>query len=57
MLFVGGDNDIAHQLTTSIATYIKSVEMINREDDFSSKLTQGNSLIPYDLQTLLVCGF
>ena len=57
MLFVVGDNGIAAQLTTSIATYIKSVELINREDDFSAKLTQGNSTIPYDLQTLLVCGF
>ncbi|MBR4365772.1 MAG: DUF3822 family protein [Bacteroidaceae bacterium] len=57
MLHVVGDNDMAQQLTTSIASYIKSVELINREDDFSSKLTQGNSVIPYDLQTLLVCGF
>ena len=57
MLFVVGDNDMAPQLVSSISTYIKSVELINREDDFSTKLTRGNSIIPYDLQTLLVCGF
>lgn len=57
MLFVVSDNDMASQLTTSIAKYIKTVELINREDDFSTKITHGNSNIPYDLQTLLVCGF
>ena len=57
MLFVVGDNDMARQLTESIGEYIKSVELMSREDDFSAKPTQGNSIIPYDLQTLLVCGF
>ena len=57
MLFVVGDNDMARQLTETISEYIKSVELMSREDDFSTKPTQGNRLIPYDLQTLLVCGF
>ncbi len=56
-LFIVGDNDMRSQLAGKIGYFLSNVEMIDRREDFRHTITQGNKVIPYDLQTLLVCGF
>lgn len=56
-LFIVGDNDNRQELRDKIVYFLKNVTLIDRSDDFHGKMTEGNSMIPYDLQTLLVCGF
>lgn len=56
-LFIVGDNDTRQELSDKIVYFLKNVSLIDRSDDFKDSLTAGNSMIPYDLQTLLVCGF
>ena len=45
------------ELTAHARKYLKRVTVINPQEDFQSKITQGHPEIPYDLQTILVCGF
>ncbi len=56
-LYIVGDNDIRAKLAEKISYFLKNVEVIDRREDFRHTITHGNSVIPYDLQTLLVCGF
>jgi hypothetical protein len=56
-LLIVSDNGISTTLTSKIAYFINKVEPIDRREDFRHSITQGNANIPYDLQTLLVCGF
>lgn len=56
-LFIVGDNDSRQELADKIVYFLKNVSLIDRSDDFKDSLTAGNNMIPYDLQTLLVCGF
>ncbi|MCQ2258614.1 MAG: DUF3822 family protein [Bacteroidaceae bacterium] len=57
-LFVVGDDDKrCVDLSDKIRYFLQNVSVIDRSEDFKEKLTAGNTLIPYDLQTLLVCGF
>ncbi len=51
------DNDWSRPLVEKIRYFIKSATLIDRTEDFRDTITRGNRLIPYDLQTLLVCGF
>lgn len=58
MLFVVGDNEErSNELADKIPYFLQNVSVIDRSDDFKDKLTAGNNSIPYDLQTLLICGF
>lgn len=58
MLFVVGDvEQRCAALSEKLAYFLQHVSVIDRSEDFKDKLTLGNSLIPYDLQTLLICGF
>lgn len=56
-LLVVSDTNISETLTNKISYFINKVETIDQREDFRNKVTKGNSSIPYDLQTLLVCGF
>ena len=58
MLFVVGDKEPrVAELSEKITYFLQHVSVIDRSEDFKDRLTQGNSLMPYDLQTLLICGF
>lgn len=56
-LFIVGDNDKRQEFADKIQYFLNSVNLIDRKEDFKTKITLGNEYIPYDLQTLLVCGF
>lgn len=56
-LYIVGDNDNSKELSDKITYFLKEVSVIERGNDFRGSLTEGNTMIPYDLQTLLVCGF
>lgn len=56
--FVVGDNEErCVELSEKIKYFLQHVSVIDRSEDFKDRLTMGNNLIPYDLQTLLICGF
>ncbi len=54
---VDDDSDMSHQLVDKIRYFIKQATLIERTEDFRETITHGNHFIPYDLQTLLICGF
>ena len=54
---VSDNNSMSKDLVDKIRYFIKKVSLMDRSDDFRDTMTQGNQTIPYDLQTLLVCGF
>ena len=57
-LFVVGDNDRqCRDFADKIKYFLQNVSVIDRSEDFKDRLTLGNNRIPYDLQTLLICGF
>ena len=57
-LFVVGDKEQRMvELSEKIKYFLQNVSVIDRREDFKDRLTQGNTHIPYDLQTLLICGF
>ena len=56
-LCVVDDNDWSRPLVERIRYFVKNVSLIDRTEDFRNTITRGHHLIPYDLQTLLVCGF
>lgn len=57
-LFIVGDNEPrTMELSEKIKYFLQRVAVIDRGEDFKDRITMGNHLIPYDLQTLLICGF
>ena len=54
---VGDDEPRTTELSEKIKYFLQHVTVIDRSEDFRDRLTKGNALIPYDLQTLLICGF
>lgn len=56
-LSVVDDCSASQQLVEKLQRFIQNVTLTERTDDFRDTLTHGNHLLPYDLQTLLVCGF
>lgn len=56
-LFIVADSDISKELSEKTSYFLQNVSLIQRDNDFRGSLTEGNNIIPYDLQTLLVCGF
>ena len=57
LLIVGDKESLCVELSEKIKYFLQQVSVFDRSEDFKDKLTQGNTLIPYDLQTLLICGF
>lgn len=58
VLHIVGDNDVrCSELADKIAYFLQNVDVIDRNEDFKDKITEGNAVIPYDMQTLLICGF
>lgn len=56
--FVVGDQEPrCVELSEKIKYFLQHVSVIDRSEDFKDRLTMGSQLIPYDLQTLLICGF
>lgn len=56
-LYIVGDTNNKHTLQSRLQNFIKDVNTEDRQEEFRSRLTQGSTTIPYDLQTMLVCGF
>lgn len=56
-LHIVGDTGQEENLKESIRNFIKDVKLENQQENFKTQITKGNSSIPYDLHTLLVCGF
>ncbi len=57
-LFIVGDvEQRTVELSKKIKYFLQNVSVIDRSEDFKERLTMGNSFIPYDMQTLLICGF
>lgn len=56
-LFIISDDEHSGELVEKLGFFLENVSLIDRGDDFKNKITQGDKAIPYDLQTLLVCGF
>lgn len=56
-LLIVSDNNTSSNLANKISYFINKVETIDPAEDFRNTITRGNANIPYDLQTLLVCGF
>lgn len=57
LFVVGDDEPRTAELVEKLKYFLQHVAVIDRSEDFKDKLTLGNTLIPYDLQTLLICGF
>lgn len=51
------DGEMSQLLSDKIQYFIKNTKLIGRDEDFRQTITHGNKIIPYDLQTLLICGF
>ncbi len=57
-LCVVDDQAASKQLVEKIRNFVKNASLIDRSEDFRLAVSaNGKDLIPYDLQTLLVCGF
>jgi hypothetical protein len=57
-LYIVGDTMAKRkELVDKIQNFIGNVSLIDRREDFRNEITEGDANIPYDLQTLLVCGF
>lgn len=56
-LHIVGDTGEESQLEQAMQNFIRETDVTQRSEDFQGRITSGNTLIPYDLQTLLVCGF
>jgi hypothetical protein len=56
-LFIVSDKNQHTNLASKISYFINKVETIEPGEDFRNTITKGCTNIPYDLQTLLVCGF
>ena|GEM_PF-675551 len=55
-LSIVDDAQASIPLANQLQDYIKDIRLIDRENDFQQKLSSTQLLLPYDLQTLLVCG-
>jgi len=57
-LFIVGDTLAKRkELVEKLQNFLGNISLIDRREDFREEITEGNANIPYDLQTLLVCGF
>ena len=57
MLEIVDDGGMSEMLSEKIQYFIKETHLLDRDDDFRHTITYGNKIIPYDMQTLLICGF
>ena len=57
-LYIVGDTlERRQELINKTQNFLGNISLIDRREDFRNELTAGNAKIPYDLQTLLICGF
>lgn len=56
-LHIVGDTGRENDLQAQIQNFIKDVKVDEQQENFRTLITQGNTAIPYDMHTLLVCGF
>ena len=56
-LRIVGDTKKEQEMCNRIQNFVKNVSVIDRQAEFLNSITAGEALIPYDLQSLLVCGF
>lgn len=56
-LFVVSDKEQSKELVSKLSYFLENASLLDRREDFRWRITQGESSIPYDLHTLLVCGF
>lgn len=57
VLMIVGDTGKEKELANRIQNFQKNVSVIDQRSDFQFSITAGNAAIPYDMQTLLICGF
>lgn len=55
-IYIVGETGKENELADKLTNFVGYVNVIDRKEDFEGYITEGNN-IPYDLQTLLVCGF
>ena len=53
-LYIVGDTQREQPLSLQLQNFIRHIHVIDRQADFKHTLTGGSTLIPYDLQTLLI---
>ena len=53
-LYIVGETGHEQQLALQLQNFIRNIHVIDRKTDLQSTVTGGNTLIPYDLQTLLI---
>lgn len=54
---IDDDTPMSRQVADKLRYFIRSVTLLDRTEDFIHTVTSGRHTLPYDLQTLLVCGF
>ncbi len=57
VLTIAGDTGKEKELKSKISVFIKNTTVVDCKVEFSGYITEGNADIPFDLQTLLICGF
>ncbi len=55
-LCIVGDCDNRYELADKMSMFVKDVTLMDRENDYKYTKAMKTAMIPYDLQTLLVCG-
>ncbi len=56
-LYVVDDCDAAQPIADKIRYFLRNVTLMDRTEEFRSTIAANAPSLPYDLQTLLVCGF
>ncbi len=52
-----GNTGKEKNLLSKISSFVKDVTVVDCREEFGNSITGGDTSIPYDLQTLLICGF
>lgn len=56
-LLIVGNTGKEKDLHSKARSFVKDVSIIDCKEEFRNSITGGEASIPYDLQTLLICGF
>ena len=56
-LLIVGNTGKEKDLHSKVRSFVKDVSIIDCKEEFRNSITGGEASIPYDLQTLLICGF
>lgn len=52
-----GNTGKENELHSKMHSFVKNVKVVDCKEEFRNSITGGDSAIPFDLQTLLTCGF